>query len=112
MYNIPVLYIESGDFMSSFVYLKNKKNQVTYVYENESKWDSAIKKCICKRVCIGHLDPATGKVVPNQPRTKKVDIPGEKASVSVLSFGVMLLFQHIIDGLSLEPILKKSFPSD
>lgn len=112
MYNTPILYIESGDFMSSFVYLKNKKNQVTYVYENESKWDSATKKCLCKRVCIGHLDPATDKVVPNQPRTKKVDIPGEKASVSVLSFGVMLLFQHIIDDLDLEPILKKCFPSD
>ena len=52
--------------MSSIVYLKNKTNGKTYAYLNESVWDKETGRCRCKRKCLGHLDPATGEIIPNK----------------------------------------------
>ncbi|MEG0513582.1 MAG: IS1634 family transposase [Clostridia bacterium] len=38
------------------VFVKNKKNGVTYVYQSESYWDKEKKQSRSKRVCIGKLD--------------------------------------------------------
>jgi len=41
----------------SIVYLKNKKNGVTYVYESRGYWDKEKQQARNNRVCIGKLDP-------------------------------------------------------
>ena len=53
--------------MSSLVYLKNP-NGTTYVYENISYWDKETKTSKQKRKSIGHIDPTSGKIVPNRKK--------------------------------------------
>lgn len=47
----------------SYVYLKNKKNGTTYVYESVGHWNKEKQMCICDRKCVGKLDPVTGEIV-------------------------------------------------
>ncbi len=70
MYNIDIdiihrLYSEAA--MSSLIYLKNS-NGTTYVYENISYRDKETKTSKQKRKSIGHIDPASGKIVPNRKK--------------------------------------------
>ena len=50
----------------SLVYLKNKKNGFTYVYECISFWNKDKKKPDSKRTCIGKLDPKTAEIIPSK----------------------------------------------
>lgn len=43
----------------------NKKNQVTYLYEDQHYWDPEKKQTRHKRRCIGKLDPFTGQHLYN-----------------------------------------------
>jgi hypothetical protein len=56
----------------------NAPNGTVYVYENVSYWDKQEKKAKHKRKCIGHVDPATGEVVPNHIKEKVTASPGQK----------------------------------
>lgn len=49
-------------------YCRNKKNNVVYVYEAESYYDPAKKRCAARRRLIGKLDPVTNEVVPTGKR--------------------------------------------
>ena len=53
------------------VYVKNKSNGTTYVYESENYWDREKKQSRSKRVCIGKLDDA-GNFVPSARFSKPV----------------------------------------
>jgi len=57
----------------SLVYLKNKKNGVTYVYESSGYWDKEKQQARNNRTCIGKLDPVTGKV-------RSIKVGGRKKS--------------------------------
>ncbi len=50
----------------SLVYLKNKKNGVTYVYECQSFWNKEKKKPDSIRSCIGKLHPDTKELIPSK----------------------------------------------
>ena len=50
----------------SLVYLKNKKNGVTYVYESSGYWDKEKQQARNIRTCIGKLDPVTGEIIPSK----------------------------------------------
>lgn len=43
------------------IYLKNKQNGCTYVYESEKYWDKVKKQSRSRRICIGKLDPHIGE---------------------------------------------------
>ncbi len=89
--------------MSSIVYLRNPKSNTIYAYLNESIWDPDKKKCVCKRKCIGHVDPATGNIVPNRSsRTKETP--------SVSSKYVCKLFDKVSQDLGLSEVLSLCFP--
>jgi transposase len=49
----------------SLVYVKNKRNGVTYVYESVGYWDKEKKQARNRRKCIGKLDPQTGEIIPS-----------------------------------------------
>lgn len=49
----------------SRVFVKNKQNGVTYVYESVGYWDKEKKQARNRRKCIGKLDPVTGEVIPS-----------------------------------------------
>ncbi|MBR4504766.1 MAG: hypothetical protein IKP20_07340 [Candidatus Methanomethylophilaceae archaeon] len=91
--------------MSSIVYLRNSKSNTIYAYLNESVWDPEKKKCICKRKCIGHLDPDTGKIVPN--RSSK-----PKQTPWIKSRYVTKLFEEVSKELQLSEVLSLCFPDD
>lgn len=91
--------------MSSIVYLKNKSNGKTYAYLNESVWNSELKKCQCKRKCLGHVDPDTGDIIPN--RGSKVT-----ESAVVRSVGSIMFLKKIAETIGLEESLRQSFQDD
>ena len=46
----------------ALVYVNNKKNGTTYVYESKNYWDKEKKQSRSTRICIGKLD-GTGNLI-------------------------------------------------
>ena len=92
--------------MSSIVYLKNKSSGKVYAYLNESVWNSTLKKCVCKRKCLGHVDPITGDIVPNKGNKK------DTSAAFVYSFGLSYFLRSVSDKSGLTHVLEKAFPTD
>ncbi|MBP3278233.1 MAG: hypothetical protein J6M44_04665 [Butyrivibrio sp.] len=55
--------------MAFFVTIK--RSGITYAYENQSFWDSELKRSKSKRKLIGRVDPVTKEIVPTDGRCKK-----------------------------------------
>lgn len=100
----------------SLVYLINKKNGFTYVYESTGYWDKEKKQARNHRICIGKLDPATGEIIPSKKRAADenavVKRPGPVPSVSYkrLFYGATYLFDAIGDKLGITDDLRTCFP--
>ncbi len=99
----------------SLVYLKNKKNGVTYVYESIGHWDKDKQQSRSERVCIGKLDPVTGELIPNKSRTRGLQrnvLPGPVPTTefSRKFYGATYLFDVIGSKLGITADLKKCFP--
>ncbi|MBP5593989.1 MAG: hypothetical protein J6Y02_01310 [Pseudobutyrivibrio sp.] len=43
----------------------NNKVDKTYAYEMTYEWNDELKRHVQKKKCIGHIDPKTGDIVPN-----------------------------------------------
>lgn len=43
----------------------NNKVDKTYAYELIYEWNDELKRHVQKKKCIGHIDPKTGDIVPN-----------------------------------------------
>ncbi len=89
--------------MSSIVYLKNRKSNIIYAYLNEYVWDEVKKKNVCKRKCIGHVDPITGTIVPNRT-------PKRRNAPTVRSVHLCKVFDAASENLGLSDVLSLSFP--
>lgn len=96
------------DFSMSIVYLKNKKNNVTYVYECISFWNKEKKRPDSHRTCIGKLDPTSGEIT----LSKKQVLCTEPTFASIKTIGATLLFDHIVKKTGLKLILKQVFPEN
>ncbi|MBR6203588.1 MAG: hypothetical protein IKQ60_00725 [Candidatus Methanomethylophilaceae archaeon] len=83
--------------------MRNAKSNTIYAYLNESVWDPAKKKCVCKRKCIGHVDPITGNIVPN--KTSK-----PKENPQVKSRYVCKLFDKVSEEIGLAEVMALCFP--
>jgi transposase len=91
----------------------NKKTGVTYVYESVSFWDKEKKQARNKQVCVGKLDPITGKFIPSKrlaPEQAAVRDPVVTASAEVV--GASIILDAITDMLGLKSLLKSSFPGE
>jgi len=91
----------------------NKKTGVTYVYEATAAWDKDKKQPRNKQVCIGKIDPRTGKFLPS----KRLDSnqaaardPAVTATARII--GPAWLLDKITADLELEKLLKACFPKD
>ena len=98
--------------MASLVYLRNKKNGVTYVYSNHSYRDKETRKVKHDRKCIGHLDPDTGEVVPNRKRKAETKLSEPPVACKVEDIGVSMLAETAARQSGVERILKETFPDD
>ena len=65
----------------SLVYVKNKRNGVTYAYESTGYWDRGKQQSRNTRVCIGKLDPDTGEIIYSQRLQENVELPRVRAAV-------------------------------
>jgi hypothetical protein len=83
------------------------------VYESCSYWDKEKKQARNKQVCIGKLDPVSGKLIPskrlNSEQAAARD-PAVTASAEIVGSSVVL--DHITTQLGLEALLKSCFPKE
>lgn len=96
------------------IYLKNKNNGITYVYESENYWDKTKKQSRSRRICIGKLDPLTGELVPSK-RFAKPERPTKRGPVPVLETkrlyaGATYLLSAIGEKLGITADLEHCFP--
>ena len=99
----------------ALVYVKNKKNGTTYVYESTNYWNKEKQQSRSKRVCIGKLD-AAGELIPSkrfsepQPTLplKRGPVPATQAKRSFC--GATYLFDALGDKLDITKDLKSCFP--
>jgi hypothetical protein len=101
----------------SLVYVKNKRNGVTYVYESVGYWDKEKKQARNKRKCIGKLDSATGEIIPSRKialsdLASSVKKPGPQPATESrrLFCGATCLFDAIGEKLGVTRDLKTCFP--
>ncbi len=95
--------------MSCRINQKNKKTNVTYVYESVSYWDKAKKQPRNKKVCIGRLN-SNGTFIPSKrlmPEQAAVRDPTVTASAEIV--GPFIILDTITDRLSLRSLLKSCF---
>lgn len=102
----------------SYVYLKNKKNNTTYVYESTGHWSKEKKMCIPERRCIGKLDPETGEILfsrkyaasisQDDPKSKPGPVPSVESKHSF--YGTTYLFDEISKKLGITDDLAMCFP--
>ena len=82
--------------LMSKVYLKNKKSNITYVYECVSFWNKKTKRPDSSRTCIGKIDPETGNLIPSKrltPEQAALRDPAITASAEIV--GAPLIFLHL-----------------
>lgn len=101
--------------MMSLVYLKNKKNGVTYVYESSGYWDKEKQQARNLRTCIGKLDPVTGKIIPSKKTvTVETSLPKPGPVPTLMCnrsfYGATYLFDAIGEKLGITDDLKRCFP--
>lgn len=97
--------------MAYKVYQTNKSSGVTYVYEAVSYWDKEKKQSRNKQVCIGKIDPNTGKFIPSKrlnPQQAAVRDPAVTATTLIA--GPAMILDSITEELQLNKLLKTCFP--
>ena len=100
------------------VFVKNKSNGTTYVYESENYWDREKKQSRSRRVCVGKLDDA-GNFVPSarfsKPVPESVAAAPKRGPVPAihtrrLYYGATYLLDQIGLKLGIIADLKECFP--
>jgi hypothetical protein len=101
----------------SKVFVKNKRNGVTYVYESVGYWDKEKKQARNRRKCIGKLDPLTGEIIPSH-KIELADLASEarkRGPRPTLEskrrfYGATYLFDAIGEKLGVTRDLQQCFP--
>ena len=91
----------------------NKATGVTYVYESVSFWDKMKKQSRNKQVCVGKIDPASGKFIPSKrlaPEKAAVRDPAVTASAEIV--GPSLVLDAVGERLGMEKLLMACFPQE
>lgn len=106
-----------GGRRMSLVYVKNKKNGVTYVYESSGYWDKEKQQARNRRKCIGKVDPVTGEIIPSKKKSvnDEASLPKQRGPVpSVVCtrsfYGATYFFNAIGEKLGVTDDLRRCFP--
>jgi transposase len=102
----------------SYVYLKNKNNGTTYVYESIGHWIKEKQMCVCDRKCVGKLNPVTNEIIFSK---KHIEAINQASIISKLGpipttetshgfYGATYLFDAIGKKLDITDDLKRCFP--
>ncbi len=101
----------------SLIYVPNKKNGTTYVYESTNYWDKEKKQSRSKRVCVGKLDEE-GNFIPSKRLTTEVNVqppkqgPIPSTTIKHRYYGATYLFDSIGESLGIKADLKACFPEN
>jgi transposase len=93
----------------------NKNTGVTYVYESISFWDKEKKQSRNKRVCLGKLDPTSGKLVSSKrlaPSLEQVTPQNFVTTATAEIVGTSVVLDVITERLGLKALLKSCFPKE
>ena len=93
--------------------ITNKKNGVTYLYEDEASWNKEKKRGEHRRKCIGRLAP-DGSVIYNDfylARMKAAKAENPLVSKTTL-MGQNLILDKVVKDVGIKPVLKEAFGSD
>ncbi len=100
----------------------DKRSGITYAYETTYYWDKEKQQSRSKRVCVGKVDPVSGKIIPTRGRAKKGEskipkvLPDKKTGpkpfteTKRLYFGATYLLKELSDQVGLTADLKTCFP--
>lgn len=105
----------------SIILQRNKQTGTTYAYESVYRWDKEKQQSRAKRVCVGKLDPETGKIVPTRHKAKKGEGKAAQAAAAklepvssfnlqFLSGGAVRLLDAFAERTGLREDLKVCFP--
>ena len=102
----------------SYVYLNNKKNSTTYVYESVGHWNKEKQMCVCDRKCVGKLDPVTGEIIFSKKHLESTNQESVKSKPGLLPttesnhsfYGATYLFDAIGKKLGITNDLQRCFP--
>jgi transposase len=106
-----------GGISMSLIYVPNKKNGTTYVYESTNYWDKEKKQSRSKRVCVGKLDEQ-GNLIPSKRLTTEAKVQAPKqgpipsTTVKRSYYGATYLFDSIGESLGITADLKACFPEN
>lgn len=95
------------------IQVPNKKNGVTYLYEDTAFWNSDKKRGEHKRKCIGRLDadgnPSYNEYYHTRQEASKTVLPDSGPLVSTTTLmGQNLLLDKIVRDSALRPVLKEA----
>jgi len=99
----------------ALVYVKNKRNGTTYVYESINYWDKEKKQSRSKRTCIGKLDENGNLLQSKRLNESPSVLPLKRGPVPVARvkhsfYGATYLFDSLGDKLEITKDLKTCFP--
>jgi len=99
----------------ALVYINNKKNGTTYVYDSINYWDKEKKQSRSKRTCIGKLDEQ-GNLIPSKRFSEEPHVLSSKrghvpvTQIKRSFYGATYLFDALGDKLEITKDLKTCFP--
>jgi hypothetical protein len=89
----------------------NKKTGITYVFEAISVWNKELKQSRNKQICVGKIDPATGKLIPSKwLNPQQAALRGPAVTVTAQIIGPAVVFNELSKTNGLEGLLKSCFP--
>lgn len=99
----------------ALVYVKNKKNGTTYVYESTNYWDKEKQQSRSKRVCIGKLDDDGNLIASKRLSEQQMALPIKPGPIPATQvkhsfYGATYLFDSIGEFLDITADLKTCFP--
>lgn len=89
----------------------NKKTGVTYVYEAVSVWNKELKQARNKQVCIGKIDPATGKIIPSKRlSSQQAALRDPSITATAQIVGPAVVLNELSQSTGVASLLKSCFP--
>lgn len=99
--------------LTKIIRVTNKKNGVTYLYEDHAFWNKEKKRGEHKRKCIGRLGPDGVAIYNEYYKARKQAARTETPLVSRTTLmGQNLILDKIIKDTSLKPVLREAFGAD
>ena len=105
--------IDANAKPTKIIRVTNKKNGVTYLYEDRAYWNSEKKRGEHKRKCIGRLGPDGSEIYNEYYLARKEAVKAENPLVSKTTLmGQNLILDKVVKDTGIKGVLKDAFGSD